>query len=386
MIKGGASMSGPADLPGATVAKKPVVVVVFNQKGGIGKTTTSVNLAVCLAALGHSVVLIDLDAQSNATTSVGLATAPATGVYQVLTGVVTVAEALRETPYANLRVIAGSDDLSWADVEIAVKPEPNYVLERALAGVPDDVEVVVVDCPPAFGILSVNATVAADVVVLPVVPAPLALDGLHKAWWNIQKIRTHYNRDLNSMGILLTKTEYDDTSRRLTEAIAASFGPRVLPAMVPRDNKVVEAAERDLPLMVFDPDSPAARAYLLVAELVLTRLIPGSLGHHRAALSVSARDRAVAVLRSWGPRRGEGPHSGPPQKTGRPVRETQPMAVGAPPNSAWASSVPDEAEGEKAAFTLPKAGIGWKLGVALLLMVLGGIIGFALGSRWPGML
>ncbi|MDO8605647.1 MAG: ParA family protein [Phaeospirillum sp.] len=351
-----------------TKVGKPTVVVVFNQKGGIGKTTTSVNLAVCLAALGRKVILVDLDAQSNATTSVGLSSPAATGAYQLLRGEVDVAHACRPTPYPNLRLVAGSDDLSWADVEIAVKPDPQYVLERALSTTPDDVDVVVIDCPPAFGILSVNASVAADVVILPVVPSPMALDGLHKAWWNIQRVRTHFNRDLDTMGILFTMTEESDLMHRLTEAIMASFGGRVLPVMIPRDMKVIEAAARDLPLVVLDPETPAAVAYQRLAEVVLTRLI----GKGELTLPATSRDDVAELLRQW---RKPRPDSGQPGAL-PPVRESPPMEAGPAPSPNWDEDLTNTVD------DIPMvSGLGWKIGVAVLLVALGSVLGFAFG-RW----
>jgi chromosome partitioning protein len=365
-------MSAQAD-QAAAVGVKPTVVVVFNQKGGIGKTTTSVNLAVCLAALGRSVILVDLDSQSNATTSVGLSAPAATGAYQLLRGEVTVADAMRPTPYPNLRLVAGSDDLSWADVEIAVKPEPQYVLEHAFAAIPPGSDIVVVDCPPAFGILSVNAVVAADMVVLPVVPSPLALDGLHKAWWNIQRVRTHFNRHLDAMGILFTMTEEDEMSCRLTEAIIASFGSRVLPVAVPRDAQVVEAAARDLPLVVLNPDTPAARAYLRLAELLLSRMaakdgaqVPADAG----------REQAVETLRAW---RRPAPESDV-KPVLPPVRETPALVPGPQPEPNWPASSLAATDDD-----MVPEGIGRKLGVAAVLLTLGAAVGFALGMGWQAL-
>ncbi|CAA7620743.1 Chromosome partitioning ATPase [Candidatus Terasakiella magnetica] len=347
----------------------PPIIVVFNQKGGIGKTTTSVNLATCLAALGRRVVLVDLDAQSNASTSVGLSSPAATGAYQLLRGEVDVTHACRATPYPNLRLVAGSDDLSWADTEIALKPDPQYVLERALATTPGDVDVVVVDCPPAFGILSVNATVAADVVILPVVPSPLALDGLHKAWWNIQRVRTHFNRDLDTMDILFTMTEDSELMHRLTEAIVASFGSRVLPVMVPRDLKVVEAAARDLPLVVLEPDCQAALSYLRLAELMVGKMaVKGA-----APLEDGTHEAALERLRQW---RKPPPETGQPPKR-PPVRESPPLEPGPAPKPNWDQDLTEQ-EGD---FADTSGHWGWKIGVAVLLVALGAVLGFAFG-RW----
>lgn len=339
------------------MSAKPRIVVVFNQKGGIGKTTTSVNLAVCLAELGRKVILVDLDAQSNASTSVGLTSPAATGAYQLLRGEVDVAQASRATPYPNLRLVAGSDDLSWADVEIAVKPEPQYVLERALETTPADVDVVVVDCPPAFGILSVNAAVAADAVILPVVPAPLALDGLHKAWWNIQRVRTHFNRELDTMGILFTMTEDSDVMHRITDAVIASFGGRVLPVRVPRDMKVVEAAARDLPLVILEPESPAARAYVHLADFVDAHML---------------EPRAPVAA---GRPAGTSP-DGEEEEELPPVRPSPLLEHGGQPMPNWDQQL------DEAVDLLPEiSDLRWKIGVGIMLILLGACLGYAFG-RW----
>ncbi len=338
------------------MSARPKIVVVFNQKGGIGKTTTSVNLAVCLAELGRKVVLVDLDAQSNASTSVGLTSPAATGAYQLLRGEVDVPHAWRPTPYPNLRLIAGSDDLSWADVEIAVKPDPQFVLEMALNTTPPDVDVVVIDCPPAFGILSVNAAVAADVVILPVVPAPLALDGLHKAWWNIQRVRTHFNRDLDTMGILFTMTEDSDVMHRITDAISASFGGRVLPVRVPRDMKVVEAAARDLPLTILEPDAPAARAYAHLADFVDSHMLnPRSVSDGKPAPAAVMEEEEEELP---------------------PIRQSPPMEAGPLPGPNWDEQLADTVD------LLPSGSdLRWKIGVAIMLIALGFCLGYAFG-RW----
>jgi chromosome partitioning protein len=346
------------------VAKRPTIIAVFNQKGGIGKTTTSVNLAVCLAARGRRVVLIDLDAQSNASTSVGLTSPAATGAYQLLKGEVELAHACRLTPYPNLRLVAGSDDLSWADVEIAHRPDPQYVLAKALEHEPDDVDVVVMDCPPAFGILSVNATVAADVVILPVVPSPLALDGLHKAWWNIQRVRTHFNRALQSMGILFTMTEDSEVMHRLEEAITTSFGGRVLPVAIPRDMKAVEAASRDQPLVVVDPESPAAAAYRQLAEVVEERLIA------TASRRVSEAEM-TELLRQWGKPGAVHEHYHYDPAEPPPVRPSDPLEAGPEPDEGWDRQLMEEIG--------PVSSLGWKIGAAFALIGIGMVMGFALG-------
>lgn len=270
-------------------AARPTIVTVFNQKGGVGKTTTAVNVAVCLAAFGRRVALIDLDSQSNATANLGVPPPVATGAYHLLVGQATLEQALRATPYDNLRLVGGSDELAWADVELAMGEAPEAAMTRALADLPPGLEFIVVDCPPAPGIVSVNALVAADMVVMPVMPSPHALDGLHKAWWNVTRVRSHFQRGMDGLHILLTMTEDSDLTKRLSADIIAEFGSRVMPIMVPRDGAVIEAASRDLPVAVLASGSAPARAYVRVAELLLDA----------DANDLEAREAARAQLGQW---------------------------------------------------------------------------------------
>ncbi|MBC7953642.1 MAG: AAA family ATPase [Rhodospirillaceae bacterium] len=341
---------------GNGAAGHPTVITVFNQKGGVGKTTTSVNLAVCLAAFGQRVALIDLDSQSNATTSLGVTPPVATGAFHLITGRASFAECLRKTPYDGLQLVGGSDELAWADIELALKPSPEAGLLRAFEAIPPHLDVIVIDCPPAPGIVSVNALVAASVVVMPVMPSPHALDGLHKAWWNVNRVRSNFNRDLHTVNILLTMTEDGELTKRLSEDIIAEFGSRVMPVLVPRDNVVIEAAARDLPIAVLAAGSPPARAYLRVADLLMART------HHMTAESPRGedapdRDGALARLERWHDAVGN-------------LKLAVGAGVPADPVQAWAEEEPDLPPP-------PSMGWGWKLGVAAMLIALGAVLGFA---------
>lgn len=330
---------------------RPAVITVFNQKGGVGKTTTSVNIAVCLAAFGRKVVLIDLDSQSNASANVGIAPPVPTGAYHLITGKAAFSECLRPTRYEGLRLVGGSDELAWADIELALGGEPEAGLTRALAQVPEDVDVVVIDCPPAPGVVSVNALVAADTVVMPVMPSPHALDGLHKAWWNVNRVRQRFNQELSVISILLTMTEDSQLTKQLSEAIMAEFGARVMPVLVPRDGVVIEAAARDLPVAVMATGSAPARAYVRVAELLLART--GS--------SMEARDAARACLEAWS--QGE---EGSPAHIDR-------YAPGAEPAPAWS----DEAEIDASQPPPRPPVLGIRPLPALLLLAVGALLGAA---------
>lgn len=350
----------------AAKAAKPTVITVFNQKGGVGKTTTSVNIAVTMAALGRRVVLIDLDSQSNATTSVGVAPQQATGAYHLVTGRAAFSEGLKKTALPNLRLIAGSDELAWADIELALQNDCQEALLRAFRTLPKDIDIIVIDCPPAPGIVSVNALVVADMVVMPVMPSPHALDGLHKAWWNVNRVRSRFNKDLHTINILLTMTEEGELTQRLTEGIIGEFGARVMPVLVPRDNAVIEAAARDQPVSVQAPHSPSARAYLRLSELLLARLARVSADLDGEGEAVTGIDRTAAAerLEVWGADIADR-QGGHPALSGAPE-------PGSAPIPAWT-------EGQAAIETLAGPGLGWKVAIALLLLALGSVVGFAAG-------
>lgn len=334
------------------------VITIFNQKGGIGKTTTSVNLAICLAALGHRVVLVDLDSQSNASAGIGL-TAPApTGAYQLITGKAKFAECIRRTRFEGLSLCAGSDDLAWADIELAGYPEPQLALGRALEDVPATWDFVIIDCPPAPGIVSVNALVAADAVVMPVMPSPHALDGLRKAWWNVNRVRRNYNAELRLAGVLLTMTEDAALPRELAETIGAEFGGRVLPVAIPREHVVTEAAARDMPVAVLAPGSAPAEAYLRLA-MDLRQTLDEDSGASR-----DGWEQALDRLGAWH----EAILEQPFERSERP---------GPAPETGWAPAA-REAEAAEAAL-IDAAVFRWKLAVGVALMVLGAMLGFVAG-------
>lgn len=354
-------MTDEVAMSAETDAARPVIITVFNQKGGVGKTTTAVNIAICLAAFGRRVALIDLDSQSNATTNLGVTPPVATGAYHLITGRAEFSQCLRATSYQGVRLIGGSDELAWADIELALGKEPEAAMTRALAKVPADLEYIVVDCPPAPGIVSVNALVAADSVVMPVMPSPHALDGLHKAWWNLGRVRTRFNQDLGAINILLTMTEDGELTKRLSEDIIAEFGQRVMPVLVPRDNAVIEAAARDLPVAVMASGSAPARAYVRVAELLM----------NRSGSDVEARDAARAQLNAWQQERNPIPAATEPAAPSEP-----PAPIAKRPASAW---VKPADTGEPQGDLLAEPPIpGRKLAQALLWLAIGAVLGAAL--------
>lgn len=263
----------------------PLVITAFNQKGGIGKTTTSVNLAVCLAAFGKRVVLVDLDSQGNATSSVGVTSTTRKGAYELITGEASLTEASLPTRFGSLSLCGSSDELAGVDVELAHRHESKFLLRKAVHAEQDQFDFIVIDCPPALGMLPVNALVASDVALMPVVPQPLAHDGLHKAWRHIHRIRENLNRDLLIDGILITFANDDALALDEAAAIRREFGRHVLPMQVPFDAGVVTASKHDVPVVIYAPDSPAAQAYLQLTQ-------------HFLAVTESRRRRVPIIARS----------------------------------------------------------------------------------------
>ncbi|GEM_PF-751893 len=265
----------------------PLVITAFNQKGGIGKTTTSVNLAMCLAAFGKRVVLVDLDSQGNATSSVGVTSTARKGAYELITGTASLTEASRPTRFQGLALCGSSDELAGVDVELAHRPDSQYQLRKAVHAEQDEFDFIVIDCPPALGMLPVNALVASDVALMPVVPQPLAHDGLHKAWRHIHRIRENLNRDLLIDGILITFASNDTLALDEAAAIRREFGRHVLPMQVPFDTEVVTASKHDVPVVIYAPECAAAQAYLQLTQ-------------HFLAVTESRRRRVPIIARSPG--------------------------------------------------------------------------------------
>lgn len=255
---------------GGSGKESPVVIALFNQKGGVGKTTTAVNLATGLAALGQRVVLIDLDSQCNATKNLGIKALAGDGAYEVLTGKADLDEVSRPTHLPGLSVCAASDDLAGVDIELASDKRSLTMLRNAVRRSSCAADFVIVDCPPALGVLPVNALVAADLVIVPVTPHPMAHDGLHKAWTHIHRIKANLNPTLTVVGILLTMAEEDPLQTDVSAAIEGDFGKRnLLAARIPYDPMVLQASVEGMPVSVSHPDCPAAQAYRALSEHVL---------------------------------------------------------------------------------------------------------------------
>jgi chromosome partitioning protein len=247
------------------------VYALANQKGGVGKTTTAINLAACLAEAGERALVIDLDPQANATSGLGMRANGASS-YDLLDGA-SLDELAKHTAFANLDLVPSKPDLAGAVVELAARQDGERYLAQALASGTSQYDFVFVDCPPALGPLTVNALAAADRVLVPVQAEYYALEGLTQLMQSIDLIRRRLNPGLGIGGVLLTMV---DGRTRLAQDVEAEvrrhFGPLVFRTSVPRSVRLAEAPSHGLPAIAYDRRSAGAEAYWKVAmELVERR-------------------------------------------------------------------------------------------------------------------
>ncbi len=254
------------------MTQKNRIFAIANQKGGVGKTTTAVNLAAAFAVSERSTLLVDLDPQGNATSACGLRD-PEPQVYDVLLGRCVMKDAIHSTELDYLHVVPSGPDLVGAEIELVSAMAREHRLERALADVRDDYQLVVIDCPPSLGLLTLNALTAADAVIVPLQTEYYALEGLARLLDTIERVRAALNIDLALEGVLLTMT---DARNKLSSEVAAEvrrhLGEKVFEAEIPRNVRLSEAPSFGKPALVYDVRSRGAVAYLQAAEEILRRM------------------------------------------------------------------------------------------------------------------
>ncbi len=250
----------------------PRILSVANQKGGVGKTTTSVNLATALSAIGQKVLLVDLDPQGNAGTGLGIKRAGLrTSTYDVIFEDASVEETVQKTKVPGLDVLPSSIHLSGAEIELVSARRREYRLEQALRK-PMDYDYVIIDCPPSLSLLTLNALVASDSIVVPLQCEFYALEGLSHLVKTIERVQKTFNPRLDIHGVVLTMF---DKRNNLSEAVANDvrkyFGDKVYQTVIPRNVRLSEAPSYGLPAIVYDMRCPGARAYISLAKEVLKR-------------------------------------------------------------------------------------------------------------------
>jgi chromosome partitioning protein len=253
------------------------VLAVVNQKGGVGKTTTAINLAASLALNGLPILLIDCDPQANTTGGLGFRRQSPDepqrlSIYDILLGPTTIDEATQPTPVPLLKIVPGSKNLTGANIELVSADRREYRLRDAVEAVRPEYAFILLDCPPALDLLTLNALVAADGLLVPLQAEYFALEGISELIGTLDRVAQAFNPELGLEGVLLTM--YDDRTnlaQQVTQNLQTFFGDKLLRTTIPRNIRLAEAPSHGLPVALYDPRSRGAEAYAELAREILER-------------------------------------------------------------------------------------------------------------------
>ena len=249
------------------------IISVTNRKGGVGKTTTAINIATAMAAIGKKVAVFDLDPQGNATTSLGLNKNDITySSYDVLTRGVNISNVLQKTFVPSFFIVPAKPDLAAAEIELINAPHREFVLKNALKELSEQFDYILIDCPPSLNLLTINALVASDSVIVPLQCEFLAMEGLVDLIKNIRRVNKNFNPNLKMQGIVLTMFDKrNNLSFMVEKDVRSYFGDLVYQTVIPRNVRISEAPSHGKPIMIYDFKSAGAQSYINLAKEVLTR-------------------------------------------------------------------------------------------------------------------
>lgn len=252
---------------------RPRIIAVTNQKGGVGKTTTTINLATALAAIGKKVLVMDFDPQGNASTGLGLDYSQRDrGTYEVLFGVAGLEDVAHKTRVPGLTIAPASVHLAGAEIELVTSERREFRLRDAITNTKMDVDYVLIDCPPSLNLLTLNALVASDAVLVPLQCEFYALEGLSHLIKTIERVKRSLNPNLDLHGVVLTMYDRRNALSASVEAdVRTYFGERVYQTVIPRNVRVSEAPSHGLPVLVYDMKCPGSQAYIQLASEVIKR-------------------------------------------------------------------------------------------------------------------
>lgn len=271
--------------------KQPTILSVYNQKGGVGKTTTAVNLGLALAALGKRVVLIDFDPQSSASTNFVMDDKSAVGIHDLLNHEAAVEDAVRPTAFAGLSMIVGARKLYTLEHALDTRGQQQRGLRKALHFSADPPDYIVIDCPPALGHLAAGALAASDRIVLPVFPGRYAVDGLRKTLSVVEHIQKGLNPNLKVAGVLMLSVTNDEVGRESFAQLRDDFGELLFRTAIPYDVDVVKATYRRMPALVYNPKSRSSARFVALAwEVAQGR---------GAAIDEPALQKALVTVDAW---------------------------------------------------------------------------------------